>query len=47
MFHAITKQEAGGSRLLNFLIFGDDFFIQRQVEQKNGYTFMRAKKRVM
>ena len=47
MFHAVTKQENGSSRFLNFLVFGEDFFIQRQVEQKNGFVYMRAKKRVI
>ncbi len=47
MFHAVTKSETDDSRFLNFLVFGDDWFIQRQMEQRDGKTFMRAKKRVV
>ncbi len=46
MFHAVTTQERADARLLNFLVFGDDWFIQRQFERRDGRFYMRAKKRL-
>jgi|GEM_PF-6372371 len=51
MYHTVTRQQRPGSRLINFIRLGEDFFLQSQVEQRtrNGkeFVFMRAKKRVV
>ncbi len=47
MMFAVTEQSRGESRFLNFFLFGDSWFIQRQVEERDGALFMRAKKRVV
>jgi len=47
LFHAVTKNEVGESRFLNFVSMTENLFVQRQVEQRNGLVFMRAKKRAV
>ncbi len=47
VFHAVTKNEIGDSRFLNFVSMDEELFVQRQVEERNGFVFMRAKKRAV
>jgi hypothetical protein len=47
LFHTVTKDEHNGSRTINFLTLGETFFMQRQIEQRGGRTYMRAKRRTL
>lgn len=47
MFHTVVRDENDGSRTINFLSLGETFFMHRQIEQRDGMTFMRAKRRLV
>jgi len=47
VFHTVTKSESDGSRTINFLTMGETFFTHRQIEQRAGRTYMRAKRRLI
>ncbi len=45
MFHTVVRDEQNGSRTINFLSLSESLFLHRQIEQRDGKTFMRAKRR--
>jgi hypothetical protein len=47
VFHTVTKSESDGSRTINFVTMGETFFTHRQIEQRAGRTYMRAKRRLI
>lgn len=47
MFHIVTEEARAGKRLLNLFAFGEDFFLQQQIERRGRQLFMRAKKRLL
>jgi hypothetical protein len=47
VFHTVTRSESDGSRTINFVTMGETFFTHRQIEQRAGRTYMRAKRRLI
>jgi hypothetical protein len=45
MYHAVTTQDIDGASFINFVTMGESVFLHKQIEQRDGKVYMRAKVR--